>query len=136
MPGTVLGSESPCRCLPNPHPPSGRARAAGGVGPCVHLLALSPISCVSWCPWEADDISASSWEQRVSTRAGRGGSAELHEEVQPTSSTSGGLSAGAPRSSRPWGQSPHFLSRCLPEPAHLQGSPQDKVTPWLEDHTD
>lgn len=24
-----------------------------------------PISCVSWCPWEADDISTSSWEQLI-----------------------------------------------------------------------
>lgn len=33
-------------------------------------LALSPISCVSWCPWEADDISASSWEQLTSAEGG------------------------------------------------------------------
>lgn len=34
--------------------------------------AHSPISCVSWCPWEADDISASSWEQLISTEGGPG----------------------------------------------------------------
>ena len=41
--------------------------------------AHSPISCVSWCPWEADDITASSWEQLISTKGGPG-EARLSQE--------------------------------------------------------
>lgn len=66
--------------LPNPQPYPGRTWAArrlllvqemwGHVYSCG--LAHGPISCVSWCSWEADDRSASSWEQLIGTEGGPG----------------------------------------------------------------
>lgn len=105
-----------------------------------------PISCVSWCPWEADDISTSSWEQLIGTEGGPRRLWLSHvRKSSPPAAQAQRLSAEPPEDPGP-GASPLTLPELLPARAcclglasllaHLQGFPRDKVTSWPEDHTD
>ena len=151
-PGPATSTERPCRCFlnlpPNPQPKLGWQLISPprGMGTCVLLMASSPISCVSWRPQEADDISASSWEQLICTKGGprrlRGatrGSAGCRQhkssDCLPSPPEDPGPRAGPLRLPEPLPARAYCLG-LSPFLAHLQGFLQDEVTSWPEDHTD